>query len=470
MKKREKYQETILSVLASLRFSFVLLLLLGLLVAQRAIIAQKFLYLENPPWFIRAMNGLGLDSPEPLTIPFYGLLALLMVNLGLASRKMVQRIRAKQRSVRGMRDMASIRALPAHAEFAVATAGVELLSAFFKRKGIRATRETGGGETSFCGEKRGLGHWGVLFFHLSFFVILAGALLSVLTRYAGLFDLAIGETFVEARGNYAHVTAPPLLFAGDRKFALRLEGIDLSYWKPGALRQNASTVRVWDANGVLLGQRDLAINSPLRIDGVDIYQGSRAGFIAGLEAADSAGTKALGRVKFFLPAKAEEKMVSRVMLPGTTLVLDLELFTDMLGGIGGLEALGARHENKVSLLKVTVVGDHRIFSGVIFGGGSLNVEGITLRFVSLTPFTSFFAARDYGVPVIFGGFALLILGLLITYFWVPEQYWAVVRQEEGRERIVAGAVTEKFRESFKERFAEEMQMLASGGRGAGIDG
>ena len=111
------------------------------------------------------------------------------------------------------------------------------------------------------------------------------------------------------------------------------------------------------------------------------------------------------------------------------------------------------------MLKVTVAGAHRIFYGVLFGGASLEVEGVTLRFISLTPFTSFFAARDYGVPVIFGGFALLIFGLIITYFWVPEQYWGVVRQEENGERLVIGATTEKFKASFRERFEAEVHAL-----------
>ena len=461
MENKKKPSKKIIPLLGSLRFSFVLLLLFGLVVAQRAIIAQKFVYLENPPWFISALNAVGLDSPDLLAIPMYALLALLVVNLTLASGNMARRIRAKSRGVCGVRDLEAVQSLPISAAFLVPAGGDALLTAFFEKKRLKPTREISGSECRLYGIKRGVGHWGVLLFHLAFLVILAGSLLSVLTRYAGIFDLAIGETFRESRDRYESVTAPPILFSGDRKFQLRLDKIDLSYWKPGALKQNASTVSIFTENGIFLRTRHLAINSPLRVDGVDIYQGSRAGFIAGLEATDAVGTKALGQIKFFLPTHPGEPMISRVQLPGTSLVLDLELFTGMVGGIKGLEDLGAQHKNRVSLLKVTVVGAHRIFYGVLFGGGSLVVEGVTLRFVSLTPFTSFFAARDYGVPVIFCGFALLIFGLIITYFWVPEQYWAVVRREGGEERIAIGATTEKFKASFRERFEAEMQALQS---------
>jgi cytochrome c biogenesis protein len=459
MRNTKKYSEKIFTLLGSLRFSFVLLLLFCLLVTQRAIIAQKFAYLEDPPWFITALNAMGLDSPDHLAIPMYGLLALLVVNLALASLSMARRIRAKYRGLGGVRDLEAVLALPISAAFFVPAGGEALIMSFFEKKRLKISREISGSESRLYGSKRGLGRWGVLLFHLTFLVILAGALLSVLTRYAGIFDLAIGETFIESRDCYGSVTAPPIFFSGDKKFQLRLDAIDLAYWQPGALKQNASTVSIFTEQGTPLGKQHLAINSPLRVDGVDIYQGSRAGFIAGLEAIDAVGTKALGRVKFFLPLRPDEPMISRVQFPGTSLMVDLELFTDMVGAIKGLEELGAQHKNKASLLKVTVAGAHRIFYGVLFGGASLEVEGVTLRFVSLTPFTSFFAARDYGVPVIFGGFALLICGLIITFFWVPEQYWAVVRQEGGEERLVIAATTEKFKASFRERFAAEVQVL-----------
>ena len=459
MKNTKKYSEKIFTLLGSLRVSFLLLLLFCLLVAQRAIIAQKFVYLENPPWFITALNAMGLNSPNLLVIPMYGLLALLVVNLTLATISMTKRIRAKSHGLGGVRSLEAVQAMPISAVFFIPAGGEPLLTTFFEKKRLNITRESSASESRLYGIKRGLGRWGVLLFHLTFLVILAGALLSVLTRYAGVFDLAIGETFVESRGNYGAVTAPPILFSGDKKFQLRLDAIDLSYWKPGALKQNASTVSIFTEQGTPLGTRYLAINSPLRVDGVDIYQGSKTGFIAGLEAIDAVGTKAQGRVKFFLPAHPDEPMISRVQFPGTSLALDLELFTDMVGTIKGLEGLGAQHKNKVSLLKVTVAGAHRIFYGVLFGGASLEVEGVTLRFVSLTPFTSFFAARDYGVPLIFGGFALLVFGLIITFFWVPEQYWAVVQKDENGERIVVSATTERFRASFRERFETEMLAL-----------
>ncbi|MBU2537798.1 MAG: cytochrome c biogenesis protein ResB [Proteobacteria bacterium] len=467
MKNTTNYSKKIFTLLGSLRFSFLLLLLFCLLVAQRAIIAQKFVYLEDPPWFITALNALGLNSPDLLSIPMYGLLSLLVVNLALATISMTKRIKAKSIGLGGIRGLEAVQSMPISVDFFVPADGDALLTTFFEKKHLKITRESSASEARLYGIKRGLGRWGVLMFHLTFLVILVGALLSVLTRYAGIFDLAIGETFVESRDRYESVTAPPILFSGDKKFHLRLDAIDLSYWKPGALKQNASTVSIFTEHGVPLGERHLAINSPLRVDGVEIYQGSKTGFIAGLEAIDAVGTKAQGRVKFFLPARPDEPMISRVQFPGTNLILDLELFTDMVGTIKGLEGLGAQHKNKVSLLKVTVAGAHRIFNGVLFGGASLEVEGVTVRFVSLTPFTSFFAARDYGVPVIFAGFALLIFGLIITYFWVPEQYWAVVRQEENGERVVIGATTEKFKASFRERF--EAEILALQAKGENFD-
>ena len=135
-------------------------------------------------------------------------------------------------------------------------------------------------------------------------------------------------------------------------------------------------------------------------------------------------------------------MTSRVSLPGTGLDLELELFTEKLGDIEGLGQFKSKY--MATLMKVTSQeGPHQTFRGALFGGATLCFEGLTLRFATLKPYTSFLAVRDYGVPIIFSGFLFLLIGLVVIYFWVPENYWAVVEEKDGDDLVVIGATTEK---------------------------
>ena len=457
--ERKPRIDRLIHSLGGLKLTFLLLVLLGGLVAQRAIIAQKFIYTENIPWFLELLNALGLDSPETLQVPFYLVLGLFAVNLGLSSLRMARRIGARQRGMAFLRNEEAVRALPVSEVFSAPTDSGEYLVAFFKKNRFRiAVEDTGTGEARMHASRHGFGYWGVLFFHLMFLVLLVGALLSVLTRYAGSFRISPGEMFVEQRESYRNVTDAPVLFGGDRLFRLRLEEMQLSYWRPWEGKEIASTVRVFGSDGAFLGHKRIAVNSPLSIGDMNIYQGGDRGFVAEIEAVDPVGTKARGSLAFRMPKKPGQDLVSRATLPGTTMELEFRLFTEQLGKIEGLEELGAQH--MATLMKVATVQEQQAtFRGVVFLGGTLAIEGITLRLLGLKPYTSFVAVRDYGVPVIFGGFAVLVIGLVITYFWVPEHYWAVIRREQDKDLVVIGAATEKFKESFRARFESEMNEI-----------
>jgi hypothetical protein len=452
------YFEKITGFLGSLKLSFILLLLLGLFVFQRAIIAQKSVSMEELPWFIRLLNSIGLDSPEGLMKPLIAILLFFVLNLVLSGMRMFRKVRAKQKVSEGFKTADALGKLLNHAEFDAPHGSEELIITHFRKDGFGVVQEDSDGEIRLRAFRHRTGFWGVVFFHLTFMVLLVGALLSIFTRYAGYVELSPGETFTERHENYKVVSDRPFLFSGDSNISLRLDDVELSYWGPGDIKQRASTLSVFDPGGTFIGKERMEVNRPLKVSGMNIYQGSRQGFIAELEAVDSEGNRAPGEVSFRIPDKPDGRMITRVNLPGTTLNLMLELFTEKLGEIEGLESYRSRH--MATLIRVTsIVKFRREFKGVLFRGGSLSFEGITLYFIGLRPYSSLVAIRDYGVPVIFASFIPLLAGLVITYFWVPENYWAVIRKGEVRSAFIVGATSERFRESFREKFEDRIEKI-----------
>jgi cytochrome c biogenesis protein ResB len=202
----------------------------------------------------------------------------------------------------------------------------------------------------------------------------------------------------------------------------------------------------------------MEINHPLQIGGLTVYQGTRQGFVAELLVSDRAGTSVKAKARFRLPEKPGEKMQSSITLPGTEVTLLMELSTEKIREIQGLEELAS--SNVATLIKVSSVERGApVFRGTLFRGTALTFENLMVGFVSLKPYSSFVVKRDYGVPVIFASFVSLLIGLLISYYWVPENWWAVFEKDGEGYRITLGAVTERYRETFAERFAEKVNSV-----------
>lgn len=450
-----EYVKRSIRFFSDLRLSFVLLVLLGGLAALRAVIGQRILTLETAPRFLSKIVAVG---PAGVSIPLALLFLLFVLNLCFSSIAMARRVRARQAAFETMKNSGSIRSMSNHAEFRFSVDAGARLAAFLKDNGFRVQEEDACGESRIVGSRHRLGVWGPFFFHQTLMIVIIGAALSMLTRFAGYAELSPGETFVEKHGNYLRSTDRPVLFGGDRNFKLRLDKIDLTFWKPGEVKQRANLLSVWDGDGTFLGQQRTQINEPLHIDGTTVYQGTQQGFFADLEARDSTGTTIVGKARFFLPRKGDARTTDVVTLGDSGVSLELELFTEQIARISGLESLGSTHV--ATLLKVTELdGANRHFLGVLFKGGTLTLGGITLRFVDLKPYSSFVVNRDYGVPVIFAGCLVLLVGLLLTYFWVPEIWWGAVKSDGEGCVVFVGAATERYRETFRERFAEMVRRL-----------
>lgn len=441
-------------LLASLILSFVLMVVLGLLIAVRALIAQKHVDLSEANALVRWLTELAPEDPGTLLWPTVVVTVVFVANLAASSVEMTRKALATQRLLSATRPRERLAGALLQASVEGAADGAERVERFLRARGWDVRREDSDAETALSGARRQAGHWTTLVFHLSFFVILVGALLSVLTRFTGYFELAPGESFVERpEGGYLRKSPEPLLFGGYGGFRLLLDEMDLAFWPEGGIRDRASWIRIFDAAGALRVRERLAVNSPLSFEGLSIYQAGREGFIAGITVTDSEGTQAKGTIHFGFPERPGDPMRTRAVLPGTRVLLGLELRTGMVSLLSGTAAPDA--DDSLSFLKVYKhEGPNDRYLGAVVGGAELQFEGLTLSFDSLKPYMSFAVVRDHGVPVIFAGLALALLALVALYFWVPENCWAVVTREGEGTRVVIAGASDRYQNSFAARFRE----------------
>lgn len=438
-------------VLAGLELSFVLMALLGVLIALRALVAQRDANLSGANALVRWVTEAAPEDPSALVWPTVAVMALFVVNLTLSSVEMTRKALLKVRALTAPRAAERFATLQLKETLAGGEDAGSRVEAFLRARGWRVRREDAGGEVRLSATRRERGHWATLLFHLSFLVILVGAALSLLTSFTGYFELAPGESFADRQEGYLRRTEPPLLFGARRGFQVALEKMDLAFWPEGGIRDRASWIQLFDGAGAPRGRRRLAVNEPVPFEGATIYQAGKEGFIAGITLTDSAGTSAHGNIHFAFPHRPGEPMTAIAQIPGTVLTLGFELHTGLVNRIAGLPP--ERHE--VSLLRVSRhQGPRSQPLGVVFGGGELAFEGLTLSFDSLKPYMSFAVVQDFGVPVIFAAVAFALAALLALYFWVPESVWAVaIPGPAGVEVLVAGSA-ERYENAFEARFRE----------------
>jgi cytochrome c biogenesis protein ResB len=186
-----------LKYLSSLRFTILLISLLGLIFAIGLWVPQqrllKTIYLEwqkKSPDLVAFLDALGLTTiyTSPITITLW-LLFFLNLSLVLWQRWPIIKSRITLSEAR-IADPETAGGYPFRKTYPLATdVGGDAIIARIRKSGYTILGDT----TGFYGVKNRLAPIAFMLFHLSFFLILLGGLISVYTEFIGYLDLAQGN-------------------------------------------------------------------------------------------------------------------------------------------------------------------------------------------------------------------------------------------------------------------------------------
>ncbi len=215
----------LIKYLSSLRFTILLICLLGLIFAIGLWVPQqrllKTIYLEwqkNSPALVAFLDALGLTTiyTSPITITLW-LLFFLNLSLVLWQRLPIikSRISDLRCENRRSRDCGGLPVPEAHIHCRPIWTEIRLSAC-----SARAASPYWAMQPDFYGVKNRLAPIAFMLFHLSFFLILLGGLISVYTEFIGYLDLAQGESFQGELNRYNTVAATEN--AGDRLSSQRL--------------------------------------------------------------------------------------------------------------------------------------------------------------------------------------------------------------------------------------------------------
>lgn len=291
----------------------------------------------------------------------------------------------------------------------------ESVQAVLKQKGYHFTFNENSDLWSFVAIKRRLGNWGSLITHLSFVVLVIGALLGSLLGFKGYFMEAAGNTLpiqeiVLSKGKVSETFSVRINSAEDRML-------------PNGERDNWYTDLSILENGQEVARKTLSVNDPFKYQGITFYQAS---FAKGARfTVDLKGQK--------IPVVLRDQGQSYYQAPGTGLYL-----------VTAIKSSSAQNETVLyQIYKGTE--EKPVQTGELTTGKTVDVQGTyQLTFNSLAGFTGLQVKKDPGVAIIWLGCALLLGGLLLAFYWQPLEISGIFQAEEGAHgNLTVGALSGK---------------------------
>jgi cytochrome c biogenesis protein len=298
-------------------------------------------------------------------------------------------------------------------------AASERLVAAFRADGFRTLSETTpDGSVHVYADRFRWAPFGTVVAHLSLVLILVGAMVGSAFGFKNSdFVVPIGSTVDVGFGT---------------GLAVEAKSFTDSYYDTGQPSDYASDLVVYE-NGTPVARQTVRVNEPLRQGDVTFYQ-SFFGPAMVVEVADASGTRLFGQgVPLRWSSNDGTERVGFFTLPDR----DLTLY------VYGVQSGERSAEIRAGQARVEVYrGDAQTFveGRVVDQGVAATVGGLTVTFVREQQFTGLIAAKDPGVPFVWGGALALLLGVCVVFFFHNRRIWAVIHPAGSGSAVRIAAV------------------------------
>jgi cytochrome c biogenesis protein len=306
------------------------------------------------------------------------------------------------------------------------------------------TEETDKGFAVFA-EK---GRWtrlGVYTVHLSVIVLLIGSLIGSIFGFEGYVNIAEGQSAQRIRLRNSNA----MLALG---FEIRCDDFEVSFYDSGAPKEYRSSLTIL-RNGRPVEKKDILVNSPLRYEGINIFQSSY-GSAAPDEVILSFTSKATGMIY-----SQKAAIGQKIVIPEGLGTFEIKAFRDSADFKGhniGEAFIGILTPVDAEPVEVILPLRYPSFDRMRKGNVVVSVAGFVPRY-----YTGLQVTRDPGVRVVYAGFILLIIGCFIAFFMAHQQVCVEVVEADNKSRISVAGISNKSKLGMSKKIAVLAHRLAA---------
>jgi cytochrome c biogenesis protein len=433
----------------SMRVGLALILGLGLLSLIGTLLAQAPAGMRGDPqayaaWldsvhpkyggWTTVLDKLGLFSVFS-SIWFKGITILLTTSILACSVNRAPKLWKLARHPRTRKTETFFTHAPLRADLPAASApeqAMEGVRAVFRARHFRTISDPDDEGLNLYADRFRWGPAGTVLAHVSFVVILLGAVLSATT---GFKDTQFTAP-VDSRVQVGHGTG----------LSVEATAFTDAYYADGSPKDYASDLVLFK-NGVQVQTKTVRVNQPMRYGGVSFYQ-SFFGVAAAMQVKDSAG-KTLYDSGVALAFQSDDgtHSVGQFAIPAKGLTIYV------IGAASGQVDPNIK-AGQVQLEIHQAGTKDPIATEVVSQGKPATIAGEQYTFQRTQQFTGLIVARDRGAIIVWIGSALLVLGLVMVFFFPHRRVWVRIRTSpSGGSRILCAA-TMRRDPAFEPRFQQ----------------
>lgn len=378
---------------------------------------------------------------------FLGLLGLFSLNLIVCSLERIPLVFRILRRDNLALPTEQLQKMPIRQELVLQTTyeqALDKVHALFAKYGLRAQTADKDGGRLFAADKGGWSRFGVYVVHCSILVILTGAVIGSSTvaekilhrptfAFKGSIMLPEGQTT-------SHIITFKQGMHIDLDFQLRCDDFAIEYYPNGMPKTYRSLVSIME-DGQVVQKAKIEVNHPLTYKGVTFYQSS------------------------YQPYQSYQVALKRKAdgLSTTSMITAAEEVNWKQAGVSyGI----INRENQGEVTKRLKIwfndnqGDPSVF-WINAGQESLvqRPSGTYHLKVDQAYATGLQATRDPGVWLVYGGCALMLLGLYVAFFLSHRRLYAFVKKEGNTCRIFLAGDANKNKVGFERKFSELIKTL-----------
>ncbi len=280
--------------------------------------------------------------------------------------------------------------------------------------------------------RKGLvGRIGPIIVHASMLLILAGSIWGSLTGFVAQEMVPSGETFQIQNITEAGMWSKPQM---PKDWSVKVNRFWIDYTASGAIDQFYSDLSVIDKSGQEVDRQTIHVNKPLRYRGVTLYQ-------ANWDIAAVRFTLNQSPV-LQLPVSKLQARSNGSQVWGTWIPTKPDLSAGVTLITPDLQGTFLIYDEKGQLL------------ASVRTNGSTEVNGVTLTIKDVVGSTGLQIKADPGIPGVYTGFGLLMLGVIMSYV-SHSQVWAL----QVGDTLYIGGKTNRAKVAFESEIVQILESL-----------